>query len=403
MRAPPTFRILAALIVGALLGGGSVEAGDFYAGQDAFKRGDYELAHRHWLELAEEGDAESQFRLARLYVEGRGVETDDATAVSWYRRAAAQGHPRAQASLGFMLQTGRGVEADLDEAITWYRKAAEQDRASAQYNLGKLYLDGEGVAADEETALRWLRRAGEQGHAPALTTLARMHEEGRGVATDPGRAFKLQKRAAGRRHPEAQFQLGRMFESGIGTEADVKKALRSYQAAAQQGHVEATAALDRLFAPAEARANDPVEPPVPAVEPLPAAKTPVAVTANEPVPTVTAQAVTPAAEATLAGTPQERFERGRDLLLGDGVPRDLVRAESWLRSAAESGHGEAAYRLALFLFRGEGGGGKSYARAYVWFTRAAEQDVGDAAAWRDRIYKKMNGREREEARRLLEP
>jgi hypothetical protein len=41
-------------------------------------------------ELAEEGDAESQFRLGVMYETGQGVPQDYAEAVRWYRKAAQQ-------------------------------------------------------------------------------------------------------------------------------------------------------------------------------------------------------------------------------------------------------------------------------------------------------------------------
>lgn len=369
---------------------------DFYAGLDAFKRGEYTVAHRVWLEIAADGDAEAQFRLARLYLEGKGVEADDAAAVKWYRLAAAQGHARAQAGLGFMLHSGRGVEYDMTEAIDWYRKAANQGRASARFNLGKIHLDGEGVDADAGEAARWFRMAADQGYPPAWTSLGQLYEEGRGVERDLPRAFKLRKKAAKDRDPEAEFQLARMFAEGIGVERDMNKALRYYERAANQGHANARAALDRLYAPVAA----PIEPPVETASAEPEPEPEPGGTSGEIVAT---QPAIVAPQPGAGWTPQQQFERGRALLFGDGLPRDLNRAEDWLRMAAVGGHGEAAYRLGLLLYRGKGDGGKAYARAYVWFTRAAERGIGDAAAWRDRVYLKLNEQERAEARRLLEP
>jgi len=338
---------------------------DFFAGSDAYKRGDYEAARQVWLPLAEKGDAEAQFRLARLYVEGKGVDPDDAIALGWYRRAAAQEHARAQASLGFMLHTGRGGERNLPEAIEWYRKAAEQGRSSAQRNLGQIYLEGQGVPVDAAESARWFSRAADRGNASAMTSLGRLYEQGLGVERDPERAFKLYKKAANDRDPDGEFHLARVFENGIGTRPDIGKALRYFERASNQGHAEAQAALDTLIS----------------------APDDVAVHAETAAPRVEDEQ-----------TPQDQFERGRALLFGDGVAQDTGRAEDWLRRAAEGGHGEAAYRLGLMYYRG---GTKNWTRAYVWFVRAAERGIADAASWRDRIYDKLNGRERAEAERLL--
>ena len=51
---------------------------------------------------AEQGDAETQFSLGRIYSLGRGVPWDSKEAAKWYRQAAEQGHARAQIMLGHM-------------------------------------------------------------------------------------------------------------------------------------------------------------------------------------------------------------------------------------------------------------------------------------------------------------
>jgi hypothetical protein len=46
--------------------------------------------------LAEWGDANREFDLARMYFEGKGVTKDYAQALQWYRKAAEQGHIKAR-------------------------------------------------------------------------------------------------------------------------------------------------------------------------------------------------------------------------------------------------------------------------------------------------------------------
>jgi uncharacterized protein len=76
--------------------------------------------------VAEQGDAEAQFNLGRMYYNGEGVSQDDAEAVKWYRKAADQGHTEAQFNLVEIYSYGEGVQQDFEEAANWYRKAAEQ-------------------------------------------------------------------------------------------------------------------------------------------------------------------------------------------------------------------------------------------------------------------------------------
>ena len=65
---------------------------DFETGLKAYKRGEYAAAHREWLPLADQGDAQAQFNLGLMYANGRGVPQDAAQALTWFRKAAAQGH-----------------------------------------------------------------------------------------------------------------------------------------------------------------------------------------------------------------------------------------------------------------------------------------------------------------------
>ena len=108
--------VVAALLMAASRG---ALAADFHEGLAAHKRGDYEAALREWRPLAAQGDAEAQYRLARMYYHGEGVK-DDAEAAKWYRLSAEQGHPKAQNNLALMYEEGRGVERDIAKATQWY-------------------------------------------------------------------------------------------------------------------------------------------------------------------------------------------------------------------------------------------------------------------------------------------
>ena len=356
-------RILALCLLLTAPGAGAET--DFYAGLDAFRHEDYATAMKVWLPLAEAGDAEAQYRVARLHAEGLGTDADDEAAVTWYGRAAAQGHARAQGALGFMLHSGRGAERDVTAAIDWYGKAATQGRAAAQRNLGEIYLTGDGVDPDIDEAVRWLSLAANQDNPGAVALLGTLHEQGRGVEASPERAFKLYKKAAGRFDASGEYNLGRAYLEGIGTRIDVKKAVRFLSRAASQGHAEAQLALDEMDA------GSVVEAPAPDDEAL------IAVEETE----------TP---------PEEAYRKGRALMLGDGAPRDVDRAVAWLRRAAEGGHAEAAYRLAMLYFHGQTGGKERWVEAWTWFDRAAEAGVGDAAEWRTKVYDKLTQRERAE-------
>ena len=61
-----------ALFVGSM----TAHAADFYAGVNAYRRGDYATALRILRELAEQGNADAQFNLGVMYAKGQGVTQD---------------------------------------------------------------------------------------------------------------------------------------------------------------------------------------------------------------------------------------------------------------------------------------------------------------------------------------
>ena len=105
---------------------------------------------------AEQGDADAQFRLGRLYGKGQGVPQSCTEAAKWYRKAAEQGHVEAQLRLGVMYDEGRGVPQDDTESAHWLRLAAEQGEPNAQFLLGAMYFKGQGVPQNLARAHMWV-------------------------------------------------------------------------------------------------------------------------------------------------------------------------------------------------------------------------------------------------------
>lgn len=104
------------------LGATAAHAGteeDFDRGAAAHRQQDYKTAYKIWHTLAEKGQVDAQYNIAR------------------------------------MLQDGDGTAQNPVEAMKWYRKAAEQGDRESQYYLGLMHLRGEGVAANESEAHRW--------------------------------------------------------------------------------------------------------------------------------------------------------------------------------------------------------------------------------------------------------
>jgi TPR repeat protein len=77
------------------------------------------------------GDPNAQYNLARLYLDGTGVEKDSRLAARWFNLAAEKGHYQAQALLGHLLVNGEGVPRQRTTGLMWLtmaRDAADPDR-----------------------------------------------------------------------------------------------------------------------------------------------------------------------------------------------------------------------------------------------------------------------------------
>jgi TPR repeat protein len=142
-------------------------AADLEKGLAAYLAGDYETSLTECEPLADQGNADAQFCVGRLYANGFGVAMNDDLALQWYGRAAEQGHSEAQYSLGVMHANGWGVAMNEEEAVNWYLLAAEQGYVEAQTNLAKSYQKGRGVEQSLVEAYIWNHIAMQLGNLDA--------------------------------------------------------------------------------------------------------------------------------------------------------------------------------------------------------------------------------------------
>ncbi len=76
------------------------------SGIAAFEAKHFSRALQPLSSLAEEGNADAQYRMAIMYQYGLGVVRNEAMAEKWMRAAADQGHALAQHGMGFMYLEG---------------------------------------------------------------------------------------------------------------------------------------------------------------------------------------------------------------------------------------------------------------------------------------------------------
>ncbi|MBY0564198.1 MAG: sel1 repeat family protein [Hyphomonadaceae bacterium] len=145
---------------------------------------------------AEAGLAPAQYRLAKAYENGEGVERDLTRARDLTERAAAGGNCRAMHDAGVFLARGEGAPMDEAEAARWFRAAAERGVADSQYNLGILHQQGRGVTQSAADALYWFlvaaRRNDINAVERAVEVATQLTPEQVAEARSRARAFRAQ-------------------------------------------------------------------------------------------------------------------------------------------------------------------------------------------------------------------
>lgn len=170
-----------ALALSLMLAAGPAAA-DFAAGTAAYDAGNYVLAMREWLPLAEAGDVAAMRNVGHLYRMGRGTVPDPEKAARWYRRAAERGFDRAMVNLAALYLAGQGVTQSDREAAIWLARAADAGNDVAAFNLAMLYELGRGVPLDAAAAQRWYEASAAKGNTAAADRLAQLNRQAAAVA-----------------------------------------------------------------------------------------------------------------------------------------------------------------------------------------------------------------------------
>ena len=96
--------------------GGEYTVGDLASGT---------LSLARWMPLAEKGDVEAEYYVARIYANGMdNVPLDYSKAADWYQRAAQKKYAPAMQELGYLYEQGLGVQQDPLAGLNLQREAS---------------------------------------------------------------------------------------------------------------------------------------------------------------------------------------------------------------------------------------------------------------------------------------
>ena len=105
-------------------------------------------------------------------------QADFETALRIWRKWAEKEDTEAMREMAICYDGGYGVEKDDQKALEWYRKAADLGDAEAIYCVGLYY---HWHVYDYEEALEWYKKAAALGHAEAMLKIGQLYSDGDGV------------------------------------------------------------------------------------------------------------------------------------------------------------------------------------------------------------------------------
>ncbi|MGE3150037.1 MAG: tetratricopeptide repeat protein [Pseudorhodoplanes sp.] len=98
------------------------------------------------------GDADAQYNLARLYLDGVGAPRDPRQALRWLGLAAHKGQYRAQALLGSILFKGQGVARQGARGLMWLTLARDNALSDDAW-IVEMYDSAMSQASPEEQSM----------------------------------------------------------------------------------------------------------------------------------------------------------------------------------------------------------------------------------------------------------
>lgn len=224
---------------------------DYAATLAGLPQPDFEAAARWYSLAAEQGNAEAQANLGVLYLQGDGVEANEAEAARLFRAAAESGNAQAQNNLGLLRVRGIGVEQDYEAAAHWFGLAVDQGLAEAMRNLSILHESGFGMPVDEEAARALLGRARavEVGNVASLIEQLGVPFDDRLVMPDWSLPMDPAENAAAEAgETVALYRTAFRYLDGLGVRQDTRLGLARLQQAARQGSGAAALNLCVLYA-----------------------------------------------------------------------------------------------------------------------------------------------------------
>ncbi len=179
--------------------------------------------------LAEQGDADAQFKLGEMYIDGKSVAENKEKAFYWWKKSAEQGVSDAFFNIGKMYFLGEGTQKNIEKGLYWLKKGAEQGDGLAQSMLGYIYLNGFGnVEMNIQKGVYWYEKYAEQDDRDNVAEfqfkLALLYSQNKQVLNKNKSIYWL-KKSAENGYAKGQYYLAVAYFQGDGVPFDKSKGI----------------------------------------------------------------------------------------------------------------------------------------------------------------------------------
>ena len=200
------------------------------------------------VKAADLGCKDAYFRAGVTYFQGNGGFTvDKAKAIEYWIKGSEAGEGGCTKNLGIVYRAGDGVEQDGAKALAYFEKSAEQGSIDALEELDDAYRMGQIVEKDDAKAIEYFQRAYDLGSAVGAYYLGLWYELSETVEHDLDKAFKYYQAAAELGDSDGMIKLGIFYHEGTATEKDVDKGIEWLEKAKATGNPKADQFLDIVY------------------------------------------------------------------------------------------------------------------------------------------------------------
>lgn len=323
------------------LDSGKYGDGPMAAANQAFSEGRFEEAVKAAQPLAARGDADALFLLGLAHEAGRGAEPSRDKALQFYRDAVSKGHKDAGYRISLILLAS-DKESERNEARKRLEAAAASDAAVAGRILGEAWFSGRlSEKPNPKQAAEWWERAASAGDLASMKILASLYEGqlGHPEFKDARKAVQLYSKAAALDDVGAMVTLGSRLLNGEESIRDEARGRAWLKKAVEKGNFTACLVLGDFEE--NAKKDD--------------------------------KAALAAYERGKDGGQVDCMLRAADFYFqGRGTEKDESRGKALLIKAAEAGHPQAQFRIAMSLLSAEK---PDIGMAYAQLLSAANQNL----------------------------